>query len=61
MAKQDDEATVAGIKLHTEQPGTLDQEPRVENPIKVRGVGLHYAEWAQLDAIAKELNMKAIN
>ena len=58
MAKKDDEATVSGIRLHTEGPKELEPEP-VKDEIKVRGVGLHASEWARLDAIAKELNMKA--
>ena len=59
MAKKtDDEAIVSGIRLHTEQPKELEPEP-VKDKIKVRGVGLRTSEWARLDAIAKELNMKA--
>jgi len=56
--KKDDEATVGGIRLHTEQPKGPGLEPK-KDTIKVRGVGLKASEWARLDIIAKELNMKA--
>jgi hypothetical protein len=56
--KQDDQATIGGIRLHTEAPKKLEPEP-APDPIKPRGVGLKQSEWERFDRIAAELGMNS--